>query len=181
MSRTSRFARGAATAAAMVLTFGLAGTSTLAAQTGTINATATVLQPITITGSNDLQFGNVFPGVNKTVAYSDATNAGQFSVSGDGGAQVSVSFTLPTNLNGPSSSTLPIGTWTGYYNTSNSASTGGTAFTPSATSFNTNLSGTSGSAGSLFVFLGATVSPAGNQTQGSYTNTVTMTVAYTGS
>ncbi|HEX6966219.1 MAG TPA: DUF4402 domain-containing protein [Gemmatimonadaceae bacterium] len=180
MSRTSLVARGAATAAAMALAF-VAGTSPLAAQTGTINATATVLQPITITGSNDLQFGNVFPGVNKTVDYTDATNAGQFTVSGDGGAQVAVSFDLPTDLNGPSGSTLPIDTWTGYYNTTNSTSSGGSTFTPSSSAVDTNLSGSTGSAGSLYVFLGATVKPATNQTQGSYSNTVTMTVAYTGS
>ncbi|HET7565194.1 MAG TPA: DUF4402 domain-containing protein [Gemmatimonadaceae bacterium] len=181
MSRTSLVARGVVTTAAMAIAFAAVGPSPLAAQTGTINATATVLQPITITGSNDLQFGNVFPGVNKTVDYTDATNAGKFTVGGDGGAQVAVSFTLPTDLNGPAGSTLPISTWTGYYNTTNSATSGGASFTPSATSFNTNLSGTTGSPGSLYVFLGATVTPAVNQTQGAYSNTVTMTVAYTGS
>jgi hypothetical protein len=168
-------------AAAALCTTALVGVSTAAAQTATINATATVLQPITATGAQDLAFGNVFPGVAKTIAYTDAANAGQFSISGDGGANVTISFTLPTDLTGPSSSTLPIGSWTGYHNATNSSTSGGTAFTPSATAESATLSGTSGTAGSLFVFLGATVTPTTTQTQGSYTGTVQMTVAYTGS
>lgn len=149
---------------------------TAAAQSGNINATATVLQPLTVTGVQDLAFGNVYPGVNKTIDYTDATNGGQFSVTGFGGAQVQVSFTLPTALDGPSGATLPIDSWTGYYNQTNSATTGGSAFSSLSGSTTTTLSGT----GDLYVFLGARVVPANNQTAGSYTNTVTMTVAYTG-
>lgn len=180
MSRTLSTGRHAAAAFVAALALFLGGTSTLSAQSGTLTATATVLQPISITKVSDLQFGNVFPGVNKTVNYDDASNAGSFSVAGDGGAQVAVSFTLPTDLTDASSNTLPIDTWTGYLNTTNSATSGGSTFTPSATASNTNLSGTSGSTGSLYVFVGATVKPASNQTQGSYSGTVTMTVAYTG-
>jgi hypothetical protein len=179
MSRHQIACRTAAGVAA-VLALALGSASTAAAQTGTINATATVLQPITVSAVNDLQFGNIYPGVDKAIAYTDASNAGMFSVAGDGGAQVSVSFTLPTDLNGPSGSTLPIASWDGYHNTTNSATTGGSNFTPSATAITTNLSGATGSSGSLYIFLGATVSPTATQTQGSYTNTVQMTVAYTG-
>ena len=68
---------------------------------------------------------------------------------------------------------LPIGTWTGYRNTTNSQ-TGGTAFTPSAAATAAAFSGTGG----LFVFVGATVSPAAAQAAGSYTGTVTLTAAY---
>jgi hypothetical protein len=162
-----------------LLAMATAGATAASAQSANINATANVLQPLTVTGTNNLAFGNVYPGVNKSIAYSDATNAGKFSVTGYGGAQVSVGFTLPTTLNGPSSSTLPIDSWTGYYNTTNSATSGGSTFTPSASVVTTNLSG-SGGTGSLFVFVGARVSPTGTQTAGAYTNTVTMTVAYTG-
>ncbi|HEX5437844.1 MAG TPA: DUF4402 domain-containing protein [Gemmatimonadaceae bacterium] len=168
----------AATAAAAVLTFTAAGASVAAAQTGTINATATVLEPITISGTSELQFGTVFPGVAKTIAVSDA-GAGEFTVGGDGGAQVAVSFNLPTNL-ASGGNNLPIGSWAGYLNTTNSATSGGSTFTPSGTAFNANLSGTTGTAGSMFVFLGATVTPTITQVAGTYTNTVTMTVAYTG-
>ena len=42
-------------------------------------ATATVLAALTVTGASDLQFGNVTPGVNKTVAIADA-GAGRFDI-----------------------------------------------------------------------------------------------------
>ena len=151
----------------------VAGAGTAAAQTGNVNATATVLTPLTVTPVSDLAFGNVYPGVAKTVAVADAS-AGTFSVAGYNTAQVNLTFTLPTNLVSGTDN-LPIGTWTGYYNTTNSATVGGAAFTPSTSATTTNLA-----AGALYVFVGATVSPAGTQPAGSYTGTVTMAVAYTG-
>lgn len=145
------------------------------AQSGNINATATVLQPLTVTGARDLAFGNVYPGVNKSIAVADATS-GRFDLTGVASAQVQFSFTLPTNLtNG--ANTLPIGSWTGYYNTTNNATVGGTAFTPSSSNTTTNLAAITGQ---LFVFVGATVSPSGTQVQGAYTAQVTLTAAYTG-
>jgi hypothetical protein len=159
---------------AIAAAFTFAGAGTAAAQTGNVNATATVLTPLTVTGVSDLAFGNVYPGVAKTIAYTDATNGGKFSIAGYNAAQVNLTFTLPTNLS-DGTNLLPIGTWTGYYNTTNSAASGGSTFTPAAAATTTNLA-----AGALYVFVGATVTPAGNQVAGSYTGTVTMNVAYTG-
>src|SRR5437762_13030797 len=65
---------------------------------GSITATATVQTPITVSGTQNLSFGNVFPGVAKAVAYTDAANAGKFSVAGQASTPVTYSFTLPTNL-----------------------------------------------------------------------------------
>jgi hypothetical protein len=145
------------------------GAASLQAQSATIQATATVLSAITVTGTN-LAFGNVTPGVNKTIAITDA-GAGVFAVTKAAASSVALTFTLPTVLNGPSASTMPIGTWTGGWNTSNSAA-GATAFTPSATATNV------GSTGNIWVFVGGTVSPAGAQTAGAYTANVSMQVAY---
>ena len=61
---------------AVTLSFGAAS---LHAQSGSINATATVLSAITVANGNNLAFGNVTPGVNKTVAITDA-GAGRFDV-----------------------------------------------------------------------------------------------------
>ncbi|MDQ3997452.1 MAG: hypothetical protein M3303_10635 [Gemmatimonadota bacterium] len=149
--------------------------TTASAQSANINATATVLQPLTVSGARDLAFGNVYPGVNKSIAVADATS-GRFDLTGVASAQVQFSFTLPTNLNN-GGNTLPIGTWTGYHNTTNSASVGGTAFTPSSSNTTTNLAAVTGQ---LFIFVGATVSPSGTQTAGPYTAQVTATAAYTG-
>jgi hypothetical protein len=135
-----------------------------------INVTAAVQQPITVTAGNALAFGNVFPGVASTVAVSSAS-AGTFSVAGQASAGVLMTFVLPTNLTSGGNN-LPIGTWTGDWNTTNAPT--GTSFTPSASNTAATLSGT----GAMYVFLGATVTPAVNQVAGSYAGTVSMTVIY---
>ena len=89
------------------------GTASLHAQSTTIQATANVLSAITVTGTN-LAFGNVTPGVTKTVAITDA-GAGQFVVTKAAATSVALTFTLPTNLTNGGNN-LPIGTWTGGWN-----------------------------------------------------------------
>jgi len=140
------------------------------AQTGSIQATATVLSAITVTGATPLAFGNVTPGVNKTVG---VVGGGRFDLVGQAGANVNIAFTLPTQLTSGGNN-LPIGTWTGYHNTTNNATTGGVAFVPSAAVTPSAFS----AGGTLWVFVGATVSPAAAQAAGSYTGTVQLTAAY---
>ena len=142
------------------------------AQSNSVAATADVVTPLTVNSLAPLAFGNVYPGVAKTVAPADAA-AGKLSIAGYAGAQVAISFTLPTTLSS-GANTLPVGSWSGVHNVTNSAS--GTAFTPATTATNATLSGTGG----LWVFLGAQVSPSATQIAGSYSSTVTMNVAYTG-
>lgn len=52
-----------------------------------------------ITVNNDLVFGDMFPGIPKTVSKSAAGSAAEFYVSGTAGAEVTVEFTLPTYMN----------------------------------------------------------------------------------
>ncbi len=60
-------------AAAVIVAF-IAPTSAFAV-TGTINATANVPTPLSVTSNLcDLNFGDVFPGLNKSIACSDATS-----------------------------------------------------------------------------------------------------------
>lgn len=136
-----------------------------------IQATAVVQQPINVIGFAPLDFGNVFPGVNKSVAVTAAT-AGRFDVTGQASTPVSMSFVLPANLSS-GGNLLPIGSWTGHHNTTASPS-GGTNFTPSAGSTAATFSGS----GQLFVYVGGTVSPATNQAAGSYSGSVQLTVIY---
>jgi spore coat protein U-like protein len=140
-------------------------------QTATILASATVMQPINVVGAVNLAFGSVFPGVARTVAVNTA-GAGRFDVTGQPSAPVFVSFVLPANLTS-GANTLPIGTWTGHQNTVNNP-TSGTNFTPSAAMTTATFSGT----GQLFVFVGATVTPATNQAAGVYNGTIQITVTY---
>ena len=44
------------------------------AQSGTVTATADVVTPLTVTSISALAFGNVYPGVAKTVAPADASS-----------------------------------------------------------------------------------------------------------
>lgn len=138
-----------------------------AAQTGSINATATVLQALSVNGT-DLAFGNIAPTATKTVA---PAAGGTFVVAGQAGANVNLTFTLPTSLG----TGVAIGSWTGLQNTANASGTA-TAFTPSGTTFATPLSGTTGT-GNLYIWLGATLTTTAAAT-GSYSAPIQLTVSY---
>ncbi len=162
-----------ATVLSAVLAAGLSvGVATAEAQnSANIQATATVLSAVTVAAGQNLAFGNVTPGVNKTVAIADG-GAGRFDVTKAANSGVTLSFTLPTNL-ASGVNNLPIGSWTGGYNAT-ATPTGATAFTPSAGGTNTTVSaGTS-----IFVYVGATVNPAVAQVAGNYTGNVTMSAVY---
>lgn len=146
------------------------GTASLHAQSATIQATATVLSAITVTGTN-LAFGNVTPGVNKTILITDA-GAGQFTVTKAAATSVALTFTLPTNLVSGGNN-LPIGTWTGGWNNTANNATGATAFTPSAAATTVPSGGAN-----LWVWVGGTVSPAAAQVAGAYAGNVVMQVIY---
>ena len=157
---------------AVVLGLSLGSTALNAQITGNITASATVLSVISVANGGNLLFGNVTPGVAKTILATGA-GAGRFDVTGGNSAAVNLTFTtLPANLTFGANN-LPIGTWTGLTNTINSQS-GGTAFTPSAVA----QAATTSATGLLFVFVGATVTPGGAQVAGAYTGTVTMGVVY---
>lgn len=149
----------------------VASASPLAAQSASVTATANVFRPITISGARNLDFANVFPGVNKSVAVSAATS-GRFDIVAEASQAVTLTFALPTSLaNG--ANTLAIGSWSGCWNGTNTTA-GCTTFTPSASAANATVGG----ATNLYVFVGATVSPTAAQVAGAYTGTVALTVAY---
>ena len=156
--------------AVSVAFFSLAA-STAQAQSGNIQATANVLASISVAQGRALDFGNVTPGVNKTVALTDATS-GRFDATGAASAGVQITFTLPTDLvNGGNN--LPIAGWTGCWNTANDASVG-----CAAANMGGNTNGGFSAGGLLYVFVGATVSPGAAQATGVYSANVTMTLSY---
>lgn len=135
-----------------------------------VTATATVAAALSATTTQNLAFGTVIPGFNKTVT---AANGGIVLFSGGAGAEVSVSFTaLPANLTSGSNN-LPITYTAGWTQTSGGALT---SFTPSSGA-TANLHATSGE---LYVHVGGTVAPAGAQAAGTYTGTITVQASYTG-
>jgi Domain of unknown function (DUF4402) len=135
------------------------------------SVTATVQQPITVTKNNDLSFGNVFPGLNKTIAVT-AGGAAKFTVAGQASTPVNLTFTVPATI-ASGGNNLTINSWTGHYNTTD-APTGGTTFTPSTSATTATLA----SDGALYVYVGATAAPTASQAAGSYSGTMTMTVVY---
>lgn len=140
---------------------------------GTVTATANVLQPLSVTGTRTLTFGSVLPGVARTVPPTDV-NSGMFDISGEGTSEVDIDFTLPTVLDHTTSSET-IGISFGANSAAWATGSGGPfPFDPN-TGTTQNLD-----AGAMIVFIGGTVDPAFDQVAGTYENTVTMTVAYTG-
>lgn len=171
--------------AGLVAALGLGGASRVLAQS-TVNATALVGQPVSAQALRGLDFVTVFPGFDKTVAYTDNNSAsavaGLIQLKGQHDANVLVSFSLPTTLdNGPN--TLPIDGWTGCGNLTNTTS-GCTPFTPQITAQPMVLSGTvvtdppPRTFGYRYLFIGATVHPAAAQPSGTYSGTVVVNVVY---
>lgn len=145
----------------------------LYAQSDNIAATATVQSPITVSGDNDLEFGTVFPGVNKSVART-AAEAGAFSVTGQNSATVYLNFTLPTNLEFGANN-LPI-SFSATDAGSNTADDQGAAvaFNPATADYERTLS----AGGELYVWIGGTVQPTITQVAGAYSADITLTVTY---
>lgn len=142
-----------------------------------INVTATVMETLTITGVNDLVFGDITQGQNKTVVPTDAL-AGRFDITGEAGSEVGISFTLPTELDltsGPDVMGISFSTTSGIHHTVNDAGAG-TTYNPGVGATTTLDAGS----GQLFVFIGGEVQPSAGQFPGNYEGTITLTVEYTG-
>ncbi len=138
-----------------------------------VQATATVVTPLAVTGAAPLAFGNVFQSVNRTVAAVDATS-GRFSITGFGTSQVALTFTLPTTL-ASGGNTMPIDSWDVRSNGTN-VTAGATAFAVvSGTPVLRNLV-----ASNLFVFVGGRVVPGAAQAAGAYAGSIVLAAAYTG-
>lgn len=162
----------AATAALGVAAAAYMGSVNAASETA--NATATVVAPIAITKSADLVFGKFSAGTGGTVVMSTAGgrtatggvvlltgtggNAASFSVTGD--ANATYAITLPTSAatitRSAGTETMSVDTFT-----SNPATTG-----------------TLSASGAQTVTVGATLTVASAQVQGSYTGTFSVAVEY---
>jgi type 1 fimbria pilin len=161
----------------LILTLALVAMGTVAyAQDNVdnISATAAVQAPLTVDGVEDLEFGDVFPGVEKTIARTDA-GAGKFEIVGQNSATVFLNFDLPTQLANATPTNMPVS----FSATSAGTNTTDTQGTAVDTNPNTeDISKTLSASGELFVWLGGTVDPDIGQEAGNYSATVTLTVTY---
>lgn len=165
-----------ALAAAILATASVAHAQTTTL-TGSINAKADVKSAITVSGTTDLDFGTVYRNQGGKTIAATAANSGVYAVGGPGATTATASLiSPPTTLLGPSSATLPIGTWT-LATTTGTAASCGTSIT-SGTAGNVAINGTAFTDGTATVCVGATVTPALTQPLGAYTGAVTLTVVF---
>lgn len=162
--------------------FGITDRQTAQAQeSASIQATATIIAGITIIGTNDLVFGTVLPGVNKSVDKATSGFAGEWQISnGTVNSEISVTLTLPDSLQ---HTTNPTGMRVVFSSTDASYDdgTGGGQASPAGV-FDPNgpVARRVSGAGTMNLWIGGTVMPRLTQTGGDYASDVTMTIAYTG-
>lgn len=128
--------------------------------------------------NNDLSFGDIFPGIPKTISKTTPGSAAEFFISGTAGSEVAIDFALPTYMNSGGNNMQMVFMETDC------------ALDSSATPDQTNPGSNNldpwhtityrlGSNG-LTVWLGGMVIPKLWQKQGSYSAVIVLTVAYTG-
>jgi hypothetical protein len=124
-----------------------------------------------VTTLKDLAFGTVTSGTTTSVSKT-SVNAAQWRISGTFLLGGTFELTLPTTLTGPGTA-IPItfGASDGLRNTANNPATG-TSFDPhTVQSIPVAPLGTT-----VYVWLGSSISPPLNQTPGTYSSTVVLTV-----
>jgi hypothetical protein len=147
---------------------------------GSFSADAVVVTVgMTIATIQDLNFGTVPKGVATTVAPAAAT-AGQWQITGNPNAFVTIAFTLPTqltNIQALPGSTMPIsfGLTSALWRRANNNPAGATAFSPAL--------GTVGRFGpspnpTMNIWIGGTVNPAPTAKPGIYQGTVILSLTY---
>ena len=146
--------------------------------TGTLQAIATVAASLTVTGTASLDFGTVVPGVDKAVNKALA-EAGEWTVAGGtAGAEVQMSFTLPTELVS-GSDVMPVAFTTtdvGYATDALRTQNPPTAICNPFLVTTANLAADGG----MSIWIGGEVSPTPVQPAGSYSADVEVTITLTG-
>jgi len=128
--------------------------------------------------THDLAFGDMFPGIPKTILKNSPGAAAEFTVTGTAGAEITIDFTLPTYMNAGgfnmqmvfSESDCAMDSSA----TPNQASPGYDNLDPWHTiTYRLGFNG-------LTIWLGGKAIPKLRQPQGAYSATIVITVAYTG-
>ncbi len=154
-----------------LVSLALLGSNSEAQVSASMQATATVVASLTVTSSNDLEFGIVTPGVNKTIDHKTSGSAGCWNILASGTAEVQLSFTsLPGQLT-TGAENLSVA-YTASVGTIQGTSVDIPVLAAGATD---NLVG-----GSLDVWIGGIVFPGASQPGGDYTATLTLEVTLTG-
>lgn len=133
-------------------------------------------RPVLVHRRRDLSAGEVFAGVPKSISRLDPANTGLYRIMGRPDAEISISFTLPSDLLSASGQTMTIDFAADDagigYDQNQAASV---PFDPQAP-----LTVRLDADGRIYVWLGGTVRPDAVQAAGYYEATVVLTAAYTG-
>lgn len=154
--------------------------SASAQERGTIQALATVISSLNVIGTNNLQFGTVTPGVNKSVNKNSVGFAGEWTITGTSNAEVTVDFELPVSLVTVDSLAFLNIIFSGTDASWDDGSGGGQTAPAGVIDPNGPSTLDIGVGGTLMVWVGGTVLPGVSQTGGDYANDVVLVVAYTG-
>jgi Domain of unknown function (DUF4402) len=179
-TRLNRLSRQIAVASGIALT-GLSSAFAQQSSTATANATATVIQPIAISTTSGLVFGNlavgatggtVAIGVNDAVTIAGASHT-ITQPAGNNGSPLAAVFAVTGAANFTYAITLPANSTVTISSGGNSMAVNDFVSNPAATG-----SGTLSGAGAQTLKVGATLTVGNNQAAGSYTGTFDVTVAY---
>jgi hypothetical protein len=144
----------------------------LLALLGSFIAVTPAAAQVSIMPIRDLTFGPVIVGIPSSVGPSHPTRSGQFFLTAPLNSKVQVRFTLPDQLTGPGGAQLPINFGSGDAMAVGTApGSTPTVFNPKATR-NPQFQPSTG----YNIFIGGTVTPAGNQQPGNYAATITLTI-----
>ena len=170
--------------ATVILTISLGPSMVFGQAVAVGQATATVQAVLSVTATSALAFGSVYQGIPKSIANSDAS-AGVFTISGEGGAGISIYAELPDYLataSGDDRMTVSFTTTDASVDTT--ANVNPAAFGSGWQNTNPNnfpsatVVGTPATQSA--VFLGGKVIPSVDQAAGAYTADIVLTVAYNG-
>ncbi len=141
--------------------------------TVTIFAKGTVLSPLTISSSRDLEFGNdILPGVNRTID-KNSNSSGKFSILGQADREVTVSIVTPEELvSGENTLKISFSSTDAGYKLPGGSVVDFNPLNPINASF--------GSDGAMDILIGGTVSPFYDQAPGIYDGAITVVFYYTG-
>lgn len=169
-------------------------------RSATLSANATVVDQLSVTQDQDLNFGIVMQGVKKMVSVSGGTSdldagednttgvtVGKFLVNAGAGSSVTLSFIVPSNLTNGANN-LPIlfnqgldgqPAVTVAYGATSGSVTGLSVTSDNSITFPSSTIGSGDAAkNGTYVWVGGVVNPSGTQVNGAYTGTVTLTASY---
>jgi len=164
----------------------LSGGQIHAQAVGIAQLNATIVNPIAISVTTDLKFGNVLQGqpkaVSRTAVGSD-TSAAVFEITGDAGSGIAISFTLPQYLTNATGARLPISFSPTDCTIDSLAGTpdspGGGAWV-GVNPFSLPAAKIGATNGGTSVYLGGKITPQVQQAPGAYSGDVIISVVYDG-